>query len=125
MKTSWVLSLCVVFAAGCSGLIGGGDDDADGSEGSTPGVEGATCEGVCVGPSGLMRLTRDEYVHSVHAVFGEAAAVNPDQLPFDASAGPFAANDATVTEPKVRKPNVRARGYGENFATDRRGAWTH
>ncbi len=33
--------------------------------------------------------------------------------------------DATVTEPKVRKPNVRARGYGENFATDRRGAWTH
>ncbi|MEL7151547.1 MAG: NADH dehydrogenase ubiquinone Fe-S protein 4, partial [Pseudomonadota bacterium] len=33
--------------------------------------------------------------------------------------------DAVVTEPKVRKPNVRARGYGENFATDRRGAWTH
>jgi len=33
--------------------------------------------------------------------------------------------DAVVTEPKVRKPNVRTRGYGENFATDRRGAWTH
>lgn len=33
--------------------------------------------------------------------------------------------DAVVTEPKVRKTNVRARGYGENFATDRRGAWTH
>jgi NADH dehydrogenase len=33
--------------------------------------------------------------------------------------------DATVTEPKVRKPNVRQRGYGENFATNRRGAWTH
>lgn len=33
--------------------------------------------------------------------------------------------DAVVTEPKPRKPNVRARGYGENFATDRRGAWTH
>ncbi len=33
--------------------------------------------------------------------------------------------DAVVTEPKSRKPNVRARGYGENFATDRRGAWTH
>ncbi len=33
--------------------------------------------------------------------------------------------DAAVTEPKVRKPNVRARGYAENFATDRRGAWTH
>ena len=33
--------------------------------------------------------------------------------------------DAVVTEPKTRKPNVRQRGYGENFATDRRGAWTH
>ena len=33
--------------------------------------------------------------------------------------------DAVVTEPKTRKPNVRPRGYGENFATDRRGAWTH
>jgi NADH dehydrogenase len=33
--------------------------------------------------------------------------------------------DAVVTEPKTRKPNVRSRGYGENFATDRRGAWTH
>ena len=33
--------------------------------------------------------------------------------------------DAAVTEPKPRKQNVRARGYGENFATDRRGAWTH
>lgn len=32
---------------------------------------------------------------------------------------------ATVTEPKARKTNVRARGYGENFATDRRGSWTH
>ena len=33
--------------------------------------------------------------------------------------------DAVVTEPKVRRPNVRTRGYGENFATNRRGAWTH
>ena len=33
--------------------------------------------------------------------------------------------DAVVTEPKRRRPNVRPRGYGENFATDRRGAWTH
>ena len=33
--------------------------------------------------------------------------------------------DAVVTEPKTRKPNIRARGYGENFATERRGAWTH
>lgn len=30
-----------------------------------------------------------------------------------------------VTEPQARKPVIRARGYGENFATDRKGAWTH
>jgi NADH dehydrogenase len=33
--------------------------------------------------------------------------------------------DAVVQEPKVRKPNLRPGGYGENFATGRRGAWTH
>ncbi len=33
--------------------------------------------------------------------------------------------DYTVTEPHKRKQNVRARGYGENFATDRRSPWTH
>jgi NADH dehydrogenase len=30
-----------------------------------------------------------------------------------------------VTEPKPRRPVIRPRGYGENFATDRKGAWTH
>ncbi len=33
--------------------------------------------------------------------------------------------EAIIQEPKVRKPNIRPRGYGENFATDRKGAWTH
>jgi NADH dehydrogenase len=33
--------------------------------------------------------------------------------------------DALVLEPKKRRPNIRPRGYGENFATNRRGAWTH
>ena len=33
--------------------------------------------------------------------------------------------DVTVQQPKPRKANIRARGYGENFATDRRSAWTH
>ena len=33
--------------------------------------------------------------------------------------------DFTVAEPKPRKPLIRTRGYGENFATDRKGAWTH
>ncbi|PZX15190.1 NADH dehydrogenase [Palleronia aestuarii] len=33
--------------------------------------------------------------------------------------------DAIVTQPKKRGANVRPGGYGENFATKRRGAWTH
>ena len=33
--------------------------------------------------------------------------------------------DAQVIEPKPRKANIRPGGYGENFATGRRGAWTH
>ena len=30
-----------------------------------------------------------------------------------------------LTEPHTRKVNVRVRGYGENFATDRKEVWTH
>lgn len=30
-----------------------------------------------------------------------------------------------VQEPHKRTANVRPRGYGENFATDRRMPWTH
>lgn len=33
--------------------------------------------------------------------------------------------DAQVFEPHGRKPVVRQGGYGENFATNRRGVWTH
>ncbi|MEQ9259286.1 MAG: ETC complex I subunit [Roseovarius sp.] len=33
--------------------------------------------------------------------------------------------EAIVSEPQKRKPNIRPAGYGENFATNRRGAWTH
>ncbi len=33
--------------------------------------------------------------------------------------------DYTVTMPHQRKANVRPRGYGENFATDRKVVWTH
>lgn len=33
--------------------------------------------------------------------------------------------DAQVIEPHKRKANIRPRGYGENFAPDRKGAWTH
>jgi len=33
--------------------------------------------------------------------------------------------EADVIEPNTRKPNIRPRGYGDNFATDRKGSWTH
>ena len=33
--------------------------------------------------------------------------------------------DYDMTEPQSRKPNIRQRGYGENFATDRKTVWTH
>lgn len=33
--------------------------------------------------------------------------------------------EAVVTEPNKRKPNIRAGGYGENFATNRKAPWTH
>ena len=33
--------------------------------------------------------------------------------------------DTDTTDPKRRKQNIRPGGYGENFATARRGVWTH
>lgn len=30
-----------------------------------------------------------------------------------------------VLEPQKRAANIRPLGYGENFATNRKGAWTH
>ena len=33
--------------------------------------------------------------------------------------------EAVVQDPKRRAANIRPGGYGENFATSRRGSWTH
>lgn len=33
--------------------------------------------------------------------------------------------DYVVVQPKPRQANIRPMGYGENFATHRKGAWTH
>ena len=33
--------------------------------------------------------------------------------------------DAIVQQPNKRRVNIRPGGYGENFATHRRGVWTH
>ncbi len=38
---------------------------------------------------------------------------------------PPTGSTSEVVEPKPRRANIRPRGYGENFATDRKGAWTH
>ena len=45
----------------------------------------------------------------------------------DAALDYAAANsiDVSVQEPKKRRANIRVGGYGENFATNRRGVWTH
>jgi len=32
---------------------------------------------------------------------------------------------AVVHEPHPRRPVLRPQGYGENYATNRRGTWTH
>ncbi len=33
--------------------------------------------------------------------------------------------EAVEHDPNKRKPNIRPGGYGDNFATNRRGVWTH
>ncbi len=33
--------------------------------------------------------------------------------------------EVDVQPEQSRKANIRPRGYGENFASDRKGAWTH
>lgn len=33
--------------------------------------------------------------------------------------------EAIVQDPHKRQPNIRPGGYGDNFATNRRGPWTH
>ena len=33
--------------------------------------------------------------------------------------------EVIVKDPHTRKPNIRPGGYAENFAVNRRGAWTH
>lgn len=33
--------------------------------------------------------------------------------------------DYDLIQPQTRAANIRPMGYGENFATNRKGAWTH
>ena len=52
------------------------------------------------------------------------------RLQFDSAEAAFAyaaekGIEAVVEQPKLRKPNIRPGGYGDNFATNRKGQWTH
>ena len=74
-----------------------------------------------------MRAARALATHPVASI---SVSPTPDDGMWTVRAGSMvgvlAAGDITVViEPKTRKPNIRARGYAENFATDRRGPWTH
>jgi uncharacterized protein DUF1592/uncharacterized protein DUF1588/uncharacterized protein DUF1585/uncharacterized protein DUF1595 len=108
--SAWVLWLAGCGAAvGCQGLIGGEGD----GEGGVPAP--AACSGACMGASGLMRLSRTEYLHAVEAVFG-SVALDPAQLPFDASVGPFTANDGPLTESDVSDYHQAAWSIAEELA---------
>ncbi len=52
------------------------------------------------------------------------------RLKFDSKEAAIAYAEANglsvqINDPKPRGANIRSGGYGENFATNRRGAWTH
>ena len=67
----------------------------------------------------LMGWTSSSDTQAPGAADASKAARRPRTMPREKGI------DFVVTQPKPRKPNIRPRGYGENFATDRRGAWTH
>ena len=99
-----LFSLAMSLVA-CNGIIGDpsgmrGTDVPDGSvdgggiDGGTPGV----CEDdVCLGRSGMPRLTRTQYLYSVRQLFGATVTVDVDRLPADHEAGPFSSNEAVLT----------------------------
>lgn len=111
-----ILFASCLALVGCTGLIG--SDDAGDLDPNRPNPDAQSCDGVCVGRSGMMRLTRVEYRHAVEAVFGTAAAVDVDRLPFDAKAGPFSANDTELTEPDVGDYNAAAWAIAARLAND-------
>ena len=74
-----------------------------------------------------------ESARSVDPLMGWTSSADTQaqvQLTFDSKeeALDYAADqgiEAVVLPAHRRKANIRKGGYGENFATDRRGSWTH
>ncbi len=92
------LTSALALLAGCTGLIGSGDGEGGAGKPGGPGSDELACVGNCIGESGMLRLTRQQFAYSVQAVFGSDVVVDQDRLPIDSTVGPFKANDGTVTE---------------------------
>ena len=95
----WLLVLCATTA--CNGVIaepsGSAGEEGPGGTSTDPAGRGSAevaCDGICVGASGMQRLTRAQYRGAVRAVLGDAIAIDDSGLPRDHSAGPFTSNEA-------------------------------
>ncbi len=99
LRAAW---LGLVLLAGCEGRIGpyGRDPVAPPPDPSPPSCGG---EKLCVGASGLARLTAFEYQQTVRVALGDAALAGAsfDALPADGRAGPFISNDDSIANDDV------------------------
>jgi Protein of unknown function (DUF1592)/Protein of unknown function (DUF1588)/Protein of unknown function (DUF1595)/Protein of unknown function (DUF1585) len=121
MRWQPLLVSIAITVGGCIGLVG--DDDRRGAGSASDDDPNApfSCSGVCVGESGMMRLTRSEYMHSVQAVFGDVV-VDTKRLPADSFAGPFDANDTASTEQGIADYSAVAWDVGGQVAPAIAGA---
>ena len=67
-------------------------------------------------------------LNDLGAVLNTARKLARNHLDYGVQAEDYAKDnglDYVVVDPNKRAANVRPRGYGENFATDRHAPWTH
>lgn len=95
--------LLSLLLLGCNGIIGDPltndpNDPYDDPDPLDPIEPVGVCEDdICLGRSGLPRLTRTQYRHSVRQLFGNTVVVDTERLPADHEAGPFSSNEAVPT----------------------------
>lgn len=110
------ISLAALLLVACNGVIGdpltNNPNNPDPNDPNNPIDPVEVCEDdVCVGRSGIPRLTRTQYRHSVRQLFGTSVTVDTDRLPADHTAGPFSSNDAfAATGPAIDLYSDMARG---------------
>ena len=121
----WLVPICASMA--CNGVIAepsgsGGAAGERGGDSAGPGGSGAgelSCEGLCVGASGMQRLTRAQYRGAVRAVLGDGIAVDVAGLPRDHAAGPFSSNGGVpISERDVEMYATMADGIAAQAARD-------